>query len=233
MHLPVLTILCGVPAVGKSTFAKNFLCKNPSAVHLTSDGIRKELYGAEAILGDRSKVFDLMVQRTVKCLSDGKDVLYDSTALERCARDNIISRCPACVRINCMLLWAPREVCIARDAARERTVGPAVIDLLTGTFEAPFYDERFSDICFRLPDDFDREAYEQSKDLPPEDKNISDPDVRFAARCIAGGISPWEAIGLPDATPFGVWLISAHKADDAYREKLPPFLKNILVQLSE
>jgi len=234
LEIPVLTIMCGVPAVGKSTYAKNYLQEHPSAVHLTSDGIRKELYGSEAILGDRNKVFTMMVERSKMHLSDGRNVLYDSTALTRNARRKILSQCPSYVRTVCTILWAPREICIARDAARERTVGADVIDLLIGMFEAPFYDERLTDIHILLPEHFDSEAYAREMDLPLENQSIADPDVRFAERCIRGGISPWTAIGLPGATPFGIWLISTHQAkpDGSYREKLPDFLKKALSELN-
>ncbi|MBR6789264.1 MAG: ATP-binding protein [Oscillospiraceae bacterium] len=234
MEFPSLIILCGVPAVGKSTYAKAFLKAHPEAVHLTSDGIRRELYGAEAILGDRKVVFSLMIERAKQHLSEGRTVLYDSTALTRSDRRKILSQCPGYVRTECHVLWAPREVCICRDAARDRTVGPEVIDLLTGKFEAPFYDEGLLDIRFSFPDDFDPLAYEREKQLPPADMTIEDPDVRFASRCLAAGIGPWESIGLPGASPAAVWMLSAAYAEDTgkYRRQLPPFLKKELQKLT-
>lgn len=233
MDLPSLIILCGVPAVGKSTYAKAFTKAHPEAVHLTSDGIRRELYGSEAIFGDRKQVFSLMTERARQNLSEGRTVLYDATALTRSDRRGILGKCPGYVRAECRLLWAPREVCIRRDAARDRTVGPNVIDLLTGMFEAPFYDEGLLDIRFSFPDDFDPIIYEQGKHLPPADMTIEDPDVRFASRCLSAGVGPWEAIGLPGATPMTVWLVSTASSDEAgkYRRQLPPFLKKELQKL--
>lgn len=231
MDLPTLIILCGVPAVGKSTYAKAFLRAHPQAVHLTSDGIRKELYGAEAILGDRKKVFSLMAERAKQYLAEGKTVLYDSTALTRSSRRKILARCPGYARVECEILWAGREVCIRRDAARDRTVGPSVIDELIGMFEAPFYDEGLFDIRFSFPADHDADAYEREKALPPADMTIEDPDVRFAARCLAADVGPWEAIGLPDASPASVWLVSAARQGPAYLDQLPPFLRKTVDQL--
>lgn len=59
MKEPIVYVLVGCPACGKSTFAKNF---DNDTVVISSDAIREELYGNEAIQGNGKEVFGLQLQ---------------------------------------------------------------------------------------------------------------------------------------------------------------------------
>lgn len=160
MNRPKLILLIGVPGCGKTTYAQKYIQnKNPFAVHLSSDNIRKELWGDEAIQGDNNEVFSLMQSRAINALNNWRDVIYDATNMTRKDRSYIISLCPKFVQIEAHIVWAPIETCIARDAARERTVGKEVIDKMLKKFQAPFYDEGIDEIKVILPDHFDRKTY--------------------------------------------------------------------------
>ena len=141
MNRPSLILLCGIPGSGKTTYAKNYIKLNNNTVHLSSDAIRKELYGDENIQGNPGDVFSLMQKRAIEALNNGHDVIYDSTAMTRKDRQGIISVCPKFAKIECHIIWAPIEVCIERDSKRERTVGKEVIDRMLKRFQAPYYDE--------------------------------------------------------------------------------------------
>ena len=159
MTRPKLIILCGIPGSGKSTYAKNYIERNCNTVHLSSDAIRKELYGDENIQGNPGEVFALMQKRAVETLNDGYDVIYDCTNITRKDRAGIINACPKFAKIECRIIWAPIEVCIERDAKRERTVGKEVIDRMLKRFQAPYCDEGIDDIMVILPDDFNKMQY--------------------------------------------------------------------------
>lgn len=159
MTRPVLILLCGIPGSGKTTWAKNYISKNPDFVHLSSDAIRAELYGDENIQGNPVEVFTLMQNKAVESLNAGYNVVYDATSMTRKDRAGIISMCPKFTHIQCNIIWAPIETCIERDAARERTVGKEVIDKMLKKFQAPFYDEGIDEIKVILPDNFDRKTY--------------------------------------------------------------------------
>lgn len=152
MIRPKCIILCGIPGSGKSTYAQSFeeLCW----VHLSSDLIRKELYGDESIQGNPNEVFSLMQKRAVDALNNGKSVIYDSTTLTRKDRAGIIAACPKFAKIECKVIWAPIETCIERDAARERTVGKEVIDKMLKRFQFPFHDEGIDEINVIWPQDY-------------------------------------------------------------------------------
>ena len=52
-----LIILCGIPGSGKTTYAKKYIENNANTIHLSSDAIRKELYGDESVQGNPGEVF--------------------------------------------------------------------------------------------------------------------------------------------------------------------------------
>lgn len=163
MDRPTLIILCGIPGSGKTTYSNNYIVEqNPNAIHLSSDAIRNELYGDENIQGNPGDVFTLMQKRAIDALKDGYDVLYDATNITRKDRAGIIGVCPKFAKIECHVIWAPIEVCIDRDSARERTVGKEVIDRMLKRFQAPYYDEGFDSIEIIKPDGFDEFQYIQT-----------------------------------------------------------------------
>lgn len=159
MNIPTLIILCGIPGSGKTTYAKNYIKQNFNTIHLSSDAIRKELYGDENIQGNPAEVFSLMQKRAVEALNNGRDVLYDATNITRKDRASIIGICPKFAKIECHIIWAPIEACIERDAARDRTVGKEVIDRMLKRFQAPYYDEGIDGIKVIKPNDFNDSLY--------------------------------------------------------------------------
>lgn len=157
MTRPVLILLCGIPGSGKTTYAEKM--KNSYTYHLSSDAIRKELYGDENIQGNPSDIFTLMQDRAIMLLNNGFDVIYDATNITRKDRASIIAKCPKIAQIECHIIWAPIEICIERDAARKRTVGKEVIDRMLKRFQAPYYDEGIDKIKVIFPDGFDIQKY--------------------------------------------------------------------------
>ena len=151
MNRPSLILLVGIPGSGKTTYAEKYIKENPNTVHLSSDKIRKELWGDEATQGDNNEVFSLMQSRAIEALNNGYNVVYDCTNMTRKDRACIISVCPKFVNIEVHVIFAPIETCIERDAARERTVGKDVIDKMLKRFQAPFYDEGINEIKIVLP----------------------------------------------------------------------------------
>ena len=207
MNIPKLIVLVGIPGSGKSTYAEGYMISHPNTTYLSSDKIRKEIWGNEATQGDNNEVFSLMQSRAIEALNNGKNVLYDATNITRKDRSYIISACPKFVKIEAHVIWAPIEVCIERDANRERTVGKEVIDKMLKRFQAPFFDEGIDEIkiirhdswaydshdyaeqCFvnmRIPHDNPHHTLNIANHcLEAErylfNKNITDDDLIFAA----------------------------------------------------
>ena len=159
--LPELIVLCGLPGAGKSTYARQYVLDHPETKVLSSDGIRKELYGDESIQGNPADVFDLMKRRAAEYLNNGIDVIYDATGMMRMHRGEIVSYVPESVPKKCVVVWASIEECIERDNHRKRKVGKDIIEMLAKTFESPCYEEGFTEISVIMPKDFDSDEYEE------------------------------------------------------------------------
>ena len=154
MNQPTIVLLIGPCGCGKTTYALRYIEQHDNMIHLSSDKIREELWGDEAIQGDNNEVFRLMQSRAIDALNHGHSVIYDCTNMTRKDRAGIISVCPKFVKIEAHVIFSPIETCIERDAARKRTVGKVVIDRMLKRFQAPHYEEGIHKIKVILPDDF-------------------------------------------------------------------------------
>ena len=85
-----ITMLCGLPGSGKSTWANQN--KRENTIILSSDKIREELFGAEEIQGNPKQVFNLLYKRAEEALKQEKNVIIDSTNLSRANREKFIKR---------------------------------------------------------------------------------------------------------------------------------------------
>lgn len=159
MNRPSLILLVGIPGSGKTTYAEKYIEEHPNTIHLSSDKIRAELWGNEAIQGDNNEVFSLMQSRAIEALNNGQNVVYDATNITRKDRSYIIALCPKFAKIECHIIWAPIETCIERDAERKRTVGKEVIDRMLKRFQAPYFDEGIHEIKIIRPDGFNYAEY--------------------------------------------------------------------------
>lgn len=145
-EMPKLIVLCGLPASGKSTYAKELKYRIKNSIVFSSDAIRNELYGDENIQGDANEVFNLMNTKVVQALKNGFTVIYDATNITRKSRASIISLCPKFVKIECHIIWTSIQRCFGRDKNRNKTVSEKVIDRMVKRFQAPFYDEGIDEI---------------------------------------------------------------------------------------
>ena len=155
---PKFIMLVGIPGSGKSTYAEN-LINSTNSIHLSSDGIRAELYGNEAIQGNPSEVFKIMHERTLEALTNGINVVYDATNIIRKDRASIMSKIPKDVEAECHIMWTPIEICIKRDSERERTVGKEVITRMYSRFQPPCYDECFNIIKIIRSEEYTMRRY--------------------------------------------------------------------------
>lgn len=123
---PTLYVLIGVAGSGKSTYASK-LVPNTKLSIVSTDAIRKMLYGDESDQTNGSKVFDLAYKTINFELRKKKDVVFDATNTTKKGRQMLLRA----IRVPChkvaVLVTPPLEVSIAQNAKRERIVPEEVI----------------------------------------------------------------------------------------------------------
>lgn len=154
-------MLIGISGSGKSTYAKQ-LSQEQNAIIVSSDSIRKELWGDENIQGNPLEVFNLVHKRVIENLRLGNNIICDATSLSIKDRASLLNKL---TNINCfktvIVIATPIEVCIEQDNQRERKVGREVIERQIRKFEIPFSGEGFDEIKIVNP----TEKYENLQEL--------------------------------------------------------------------
>jgi predicted kinase len=121
----------GLPGAGKSTYAEEWVSADRAErARVNLDSLRSMMHGGVYVSGVTEPVVimarDAMVQ---ELLTQGISVICDDTNLPESAVADLrwlAEQCGAAFSVA-DLRWVPPDVCIARDAARPRPVGEAVI----------------------------------------------------------------------------------------------------------
>lgn len=141
----ILEILIALPAAGKSTYAKNLMKKDPNIVVVSSDAIRKELYGSEEDQSHNQEVFNEVFKRTCAAIKNNKHCIIDATNLSRKRRIAFLKQFNNCEK-RATVFAIPFEVCCERNKSRERTVPQYAMDRMFKSFQPPAYEEGFDSI---------------------------------------------------------------------------------------
>jgi predicted kinase len=147
MKKNTLIVLCGLPASGKSTLAQKL--ESMGAICVSTDGIRKELFGDENCQLNGKQVFDIAYQRTINCGLVGDDCVFDAMSITKKSRAKLIE-----IGKNhfdyvvCIVLDTNPSVCIERNANRERQVPYSVMLQKRDSFVAPKKEEGFDEIFY-------------------------------------------------------------------------------------
>ena len=122
-----LILLVGIPGSGKSTLAKKIMERGFHC--LSADPIREELYGKAIEQGDKEEVFRIFFERFEQALAQGLDIIVDNTNLNPKQRKPILDRAQAAgyTDIQLWLLDVPLDVCLQRNAVRERNVPEDIV----------------------------------------------------------------------------------------------------------
>jgi predicted kinase len=146
---PILFMTVGLPGSGKSTYAKQIEVEQMDGtitrpvIH-SSDALRKEMFGDEAIQGDNGKLFNELHSR-IKCdLAAGKDVVYDATCLKKKTRRQFLLELKNidCVKY-CICFATTFEACLHNNNQRSRKVPVDVIKRMQMSFAPPDFNEGF------------------------------------------------------------------------------------------
>lgn len=142
---PVLVMMVGLPASGKSTIAYNLAMGNDYIV-FSSDALREELY-LDVNDNDQTHNHELFVElhkRIKTALKEGNNVIYDACNLSskrRVAFLQELKHIPC--RKECIIAATPYEQCLRNNDSRDRHVPDDVIKRMYKSFDTPYYYEGF------------------------------------------------------------------------------------------
>lgn len=129
-----LLLLIGLPGSGKSTLAQQLVAECPERLLISTDSIRGQLFGDEAIQGPWFLVWqelERQFQQAVQAISQGqtKEAIYDATNAARQHRREAIAKARESGFTHITGLWlnTPVWLCLARNRRRPRQVPEEVI----------------------------------------------------------------------------------------------------------
>lgn len=162
-----LLITRGVPGSGKSTYARKWVDENPSRrVRINRDDIRFMLFGKYWGVDEKAvtRVQDTLLRAAI---ADGKDVILDNTNLQS---KNVIDTLKIAAETRDVFVQfndfeISFEKAVARDAARDRTVGEDVIRGFYDRFMGGVKNPRFPEVP-RLPAEWVFEPHQIRVGLP-------------------------------------------------------------------
>lgn len=136
MRKPVLYMLCGIPASGKTTWATNFIKEHrgeQNISYISRDSIRFELVDPqEEYFSHEDEVFHIFSSTIAENLYTNFDVIADATHLNKKSRAKLIHAIDKCggIEYNIIFVWFHTSfiVCCDRNAKR---VGRAQVPLET------------------------------------------------------------------------------------------------------
>jgi predicted kinase len=124
-----LILLIGLPGSGKSSLAHQLLAAEPKLLLISTDNIRKQLFGNEAIQGPWFLIWQEVqrqFQQAVVQISQGvaPAAIYDATNAQRRHRREVIAlaRYTGFTHIIGVWLDTPIWLCLARNRRRSRQV---------------------------------------------------------------------------------------------------------------
>lgn len=125
----------GLPASGKSTWAKNFIEKNEGFVRVSRDDFRLMLKNQDLCEPKIEKLITSLVTNTIAySLSVKLSVIYDATNLKMKSINEIVKEFDTIADIEYMFFDVPMKTCIERDKLRAKPVGEAVIKRMNTDF---------------------------------------------------------------------------------------------------
>ena len=133
--MPQLLLLIGLPGSGKSSLAGQLAIQVPGSWIISTDTIRAELFGEEAVQGPWLLVWR-QVEDQFRCaveqIKDGKSsrAIYDATNTARRKRRDVLTlaRAAGFTKITGVWVDTPLSVCLERNRRRDRSVPEAVIE---------------------------------------------------------------------------------------------------------
>lgn len=121
-------MLKGLPASGKSTWAKQVVAENEKVFRVNKDDLREMTQGSEFLKSNESNILKIRDEIVRIYLKQGYSIIVDDTNFLPDHEKNLRKIANECSAIFAIKEFdTPIEECIARDALREKSVGKDAI----------------------------------------------------------------------------------------------------------
>lgn len=117
--MPNMICLAGMPGVGKTTWARNFLKHHPDYHYFNPDVYYEHINGDDCIRANTFEVWMAMFRDINTAMKQGKNVIVDSDNLTFHQRTQWIEWFPDFTHIL-VFFEAPLEICVAQMKQRRR-----------------------------------------------------------------------------------------------------------------
>jgi predicted kinase len=189
-----IIVTVGVPASGKSTWAKNFVKENPSYVKVERDDFR---YGMKDIsIGDRqfeNFITELQYKAIHIALNNKYNVIVSDTNCNGKYLKILLEEFKCKADVTLKFFTDSLETCYERDANRERSVGKDVIDRMFKGYQ-DVHNEFFDNNYFPKQEFIYSSTF--NEDL--NDCVIVDLDGTLAHANGKRGYYEWSKVGMDD-----------------------------------
>ena len=139
--MAVFYMMVGIAGSGKSYIARDLGCPVVS-----SDDIRKELFGSEENQSHNNEVFNELHKRIRSHLNAGQSCVYDATNLSRKRRRAFLKELPAGIKKIAVVAATELDVILEQNASRARHVPEDVIMRMYKQLTLPRLDEGWDSI---------------------------------------------------------------------------------------
>ncbi len=124
-----LLLLIGLPGSGKSTLAKQLVAKCPQMQLVSTDAIRGQLFGSEAVQGSWLLIWREIEQQFQQAIATSRPAIFDATNAQRRNRRELITLARDLGFTHIIGVWVstPVWLCLARNKKRHRQVPEEII----------------------------------------------------------------------------------------------------------
>lgn len=149
-------VMVGAPGAGKSTAAEKYVERGYEVI--STDAIREELFGDASVQRGGDEVFSLAFERLRSCVARGGSVVFDATSPDKKSRRKVIKEVKKGLEeggflstecsLTAYVVCPPLDVCLERNANRERVVPPEVVERFYKRMrnDPPSLDEGFDQV---------------------------------------------------------------------------------------
>ena len=163
--MKILIMMCGIPASGKSTVARNLQKSIGNTPIVSMDDIRVYLFGTRKCQKQGELVYSLSISKTIRLLQKQDVVIYDATNRTKEKRKEIaeyIQERVKCI-IYCVYMATPFDTAIERNKNRDKNiqVPGKVIHRMFCTLEPPTKEEKYFEKIYVI----EPKVFDNNKDM--------------------------------------------------------------------